>query len=418
MSIPRTRQRPTAEVERGSYTLKHGGNVSNVYQGAANVWNPQVTHDHLTIGWPYRKSDNPFDSTRWHYSPIRCNGYARQLGGYIEHIWDNSSCTAPSHWGGPPTLRSLPAYAQSCLERIVPYKPVIDVPVEVVEGVRDLISGLSVLRGLASIARKSRRTNETSASDGNYAYRFLNGMRQAYVTPSNVAGSYISYHFTIGTTLRLIQDIFSLQEQIMRRALRLKRLSNRKSIRFSEKEIFETWEWRQNVGARQFTYRDLPHYGRKRDRMWAEGKLQLDQTSLTHIDRLTKSIPYAYKDGLGLRQVGLDSLWEVVPFSWLIDYFIDVQSFLTTLRGFGSYGLTSFCAMNEVYQWKWTEDVNFTWNGSLSFSAGSQVYQSKRRFVRAVLMPGIHLEPLLTPHQQTIIASLAGSRSFGRRWTW
>lgn len=411
----RTRQRPTAEAARGSRTTYRTTSTS-VYEGSLNQWVPKLTHDHLTVGWPHNKKDNPFHSTTRHYRPIRCSG--GRTTGFVQYDWTNWACNLTSHWGSRivPTETNLSVYAQQCLESIQPFKPVIDVPVEVIEGIRDIRNILDALSAGLRMTQKALRTSTTVASDGKFHYRFLNGLREMIVTPSNVAGSYIWYHFTVGTTLRLIEDLMNLQESIMSRSLRLKRLSGRKKIRFQKDYPHHYEEWNQNVSNGVYTV-SIPHFVRGRRRTWAEGTLYLSDHSRSYIDRLSKSPPFAYKEALGLRYFGLDSLWEVIPFSWLIDYFVDVQSFLTTLYGAGHYGLYSLCVMDRSSRVCYTKTANFTWSGNVqTFHAGSGFCEVKRRAVHGVVMPGLHLEPLLTNHQKTIIASLVGSAGFGRRW--
>jgi hypothetical protein len=105
--------------------------------------------------------------------------------------------------------------------------------------------------------------------------------------------------------------------------------------------------------------------------------------------------------GLNLRP---SQLWNAIPWSWLIDYFIDIGGYMQAWEGVLTTRLDQFCLMShterrfELYKWPASKTVTDT---------GLNFRETKYREVHDTAVPALRMKPFLTASQQGILTSLA-----------
>jgi hypothetical protein len=102
------------------------------------------------------------------------------------------------------------------------------------------------------------------------------------------------------------------------------------------------------------------------------------------------------------------STWNALPWSWLIDYFVNIGTFLEAASGGIPFTLTDACIMSLSQM-----DVKYIRNSSGwgRESPGSATSTEKRRQPIAILSPKYAIEPLLTSGQKLNLTALAIARS-------
>lgn len=113
----------------------------------------------------------------------------------------------------------------------------------------------------------------------------------------------------------------------------------------------------------------------------------------------------AKKAVLGLT-VDFSTLWEAVPFSWLVDWGYNVGDFLKAKRNIIPANLSSCTLMTHT---RTQIDIPGFVSGATTSGAGSILHESKRRFPVSFVVPGAHF-PFLSGNQMGILASLAVTR--------
>lgn len=105
------------------------------------------------------------------------------------------------------------------------------------------------------------------------------------------------------------------------------------------------------------------------------------------------------------------TIWNAVPWSFLIDYFIDVNSFLNAIDGFIPHIVLNMCVMAKGTRRRQISPG--TPNNGVSVTGGYAETITKRRSVVASPTPLIALRPFLTDKMVANMASLAAAAAFG-----
>lgn len=145
----------------------------------------------------------------------------------------------------------------------------------------------------------------------------------------------------------------------------------------------------------------------KQTRVWVDTAWS-PRPAVTALDSWLRSLP----DWVGTLGAlpNAANLWELVPFSWLVDYFTNAGTILSNLSygGVNGMGLDYAYAMAEMTertQWSWTG----SYRGYPTHTTMSRVAVTRQR-VRATPF-GFGLRPEdLTPSQLAILAALGISR--------
>jgi hypothetical protein len=126
--------------------------------------------------------------------------------------------------------------------------------------------------------------------------------------------------------------------------------------------------------------------------------------------RLLQDIPSAdldtavFRSVLGLR-LSAASLWEALPWSWLVDYFINVGDYLDASRGGIKYGVTHQNLMcHQTIHGYYADD---TIAEGFYTSWGPYIASYKGRRQPSLVTPYFAFRPIFTDGMKSILGALA-----------
>jgi len=106
------------------------------------------------------------------------------------------------------------------------------------------------------------------------------------------------------------------------------------------------------------------------------------------------------------QSVDITSAWEAIPFSWFIDYMVNVGDFLKTSRNEIPVLAENMCIMYQLSSYAVWHNVTCNWE--LSGTNGQSSRISKDRYVSANPSPSLTANlAVLSPGQWSILGSLA-----------
>lgn len=422
----RNRQRPSANIAAGKVTTYNGsGGVITTAGGYPRTYTPEVCTDHLTPGWPRFQTDHPLFIKKVTTVPPRLSGTAKLMVGasvlqrlvYEDYAFQYT--WLPAEILGP----DLGFYYTEALAKVNPNVPIVDIPAEVLDTVANLPS---FTRGIAEYLSALR-----SRVQYKQYVKAVYGPKQPYnrtdlyepinvSVPSVLSGGYVTWSFAIAPLIGTIKKLMELDQSIADRASQLKKYASEGISMQLEDSSYTlrsnvnlVGDGRQHPAKRETTYST---------RVWLEASFSYsgdpipEGLTVAERTRLKRAIATGK---LGV--MGVDTIWEMIPFSWLIDYFANVGSYLSALRGNATYALTGANIMRtttlkskvayvgpspfSAVSWK-TENMEYT--------DGSHTVVIKERAQGG--LPNWYLRKgWLTPHQVGILTSIGAAMAFARR---
>lgn len=107
---------------------------------------------------------------------------------------------------------------------------------------------------------------------------------------------------------------------------------------------------------------------------------------------------------LGLN-VSAGTLWEAMPWSWLIDYFVNIGDILDANRGAIPFQMSN---MNIMAHSIVTDQLTgFKNAGDITCTGGLLQTETKSRYVSPIPVPRVAYRPFFTTHMTAIVGSLA-----------
>jgi hypothetical protein len=240
----------------------------------------------------------------------------------------------------------------------------------------------------------------------------LNGLGSA---ADYAAGPILQWKFGWQPLINDLQTLLNWSEEVDKRLKSLYRAGKQRRIKRKlstiqassfvyEKAITVTYSHYVRVLRREAT----------NQRAWFTCRL----TPTATFPSLEKKFIDKFKSIYSLSQVP-STVWNSLPWTWLIDYFTDIGSFISANQGVLPYEPTW---LNVMYSGddSITEDYKLTLKGpkygsSMSMSPLSMRTISKQRRVYYRPRPMIYLDPIITKGQRAIIASLLTARFLGSR---
>jgi len=328
---------------------------------------------------------------RYQVDPLRISG-TYDLGTYREE-WDNYNPLNRSQYAYCNTVTPIDNgyWVTKALANLNPNKPEVDLPVflfELREFPRMLMQAGRVLQSASRLA-----TN-----------RSLPGISKGGINRTDVAGSYLAYSFGWAPLVSDLLKLLKLEEAVSRRVNYLKRGTNgggkvKRSLgtvdipRSGGPYVVAPWLSAPLVFEGAYTVTET-------QKVWYVANMQL-------LDDLPKDNPemrrVARKAALGLN-LSAATLWEAMPWSWLIDYFVNIGDILEANRGgirFRAYDLNLMCTRRVV------NELSGSTKKGLTFSGGRLTTVAKSRSVHPIPLPRLAFRPFWTPHMIGIVASLA-----------
>nr|UJQ85149.1 MAG: hypothetical protein 1 [Leviviridae sp.] len=347
------------------------------YTGATS-WQ-EVQDSYGPRPWPIRS----FVSTRRYSEPLVVNG---DYNGTYKEIWEEYKPPNRANYAYCPTITPInwDYWRTKALANINPNKPEVDIPVFIAE-LRDLPRMLA------------------------QAVRLLRGR----ATKADLAGSYVAYSFGWAPLISDIGKMLKLQALIAKRVQYLKKAASKKGNRVKRQLGTNTID--RPGYSYQLSWLNSPPSIKGRatvtevQKVWFTAQLQL-------IGQLPANNA-AYQAAASAAVIGsrfsVSTLWEAMPWSWLMDYFVNIGDILEAGRGGIPYHVSNMCIMAEsivhdrVGEWSHTSGLQCT--------GGSLTTHVKQRSVSYQPMPMLSMRPFFTKHMAGILASIAASRSLGGR---
>lgn len=239
-------------------------------------------------------------------------------------------------------------------------------------------------------------------------------------TPKDLGGDYITYMFGWAPFVSDMKKFLDLYRNFDKRVADLRRLNGQwikrtGSVAGKEEQIGSVW-----TDPSGYWFHPLYHsgalipgsYGSSgvtmySERIWFSGRFRY---YLPPSDMIGKPSPDLMRRMAGLTLTP-QVVWELIPWSWFIDYFLHVEDLLANLDN----GVVSECAAQYAYLMN-TSQVSSVQQSFASFKNGGSITGSASRIsvtkTRVPASPfGFGLSGDLTPGQLGILAGLGLARS-------
>jgi hypothetical protein len=204
-------------------------------------------------------------------------------------------------------------------------------------------------------------------------------------SPEGVAGGYLAYQFGWAPLLSDLRNLLEFADLFERQMSYINSINNTRrtdrTIHTSVQIVPGSLHNEEGVQYRLFTKHE--------HRVWYSVRWKLPDP-LTWESEMSKLT--SVRNLLGLRGVSAATIWNAIPFSWLIDYFINIGNFLDSVRG--SYGLkaASMCLM----QMKYAKDYPVVESSLAPFTPFERRTTLKTREVTVNPLPTIWRRPIIT----------------------
>lgn len=399
-SLTRQRSRPYGPGPHiGSLTQTirsaSGTSVAQNVQYSGSGWSRGIEYcdDAITISGPYE--DHSFTLVKRSMKTAQINGSYTDLTPWGDSWeWTFNGYCSDERLGNTMYLNGLPLrdfnpnyWATKALAGVNPNVPTVDLPLFLFE----LKDFPRMLRDLGRVLQKQ-------------------------VKASDVPGGYLAYQFGWKPLISDALSLLNLQQDISRRMNVLSQTNSGRGVaRTLSRETSEVSQpsfmtLRTALDGRALT---VAHTYSTQRRVWYKGKLTMPPEAKDELSRLLGTPGWNRTSFLlGFSSMSASSIWEAIPWSWLVDYFINVGDVLEAGRGSLPFNLSS---VNIMVHDTYTETTQVVRNDlGLDFIPHKGVVESKRRYVIANATPRLTLEPGLTEHQTSILAALLTASALRR----
>lgn len=354
----------------------HGGSITDKYNGNFVAFDGGISHWQSKQSWsspgpPYVDPNNVTLTTR-SAKPARVSGDG------VRYVFDDYAIggyTTDGVWYPTPNWVEL---TNEALARTNPAKPIVDLPLFLFE-LRELP------RALRDLGRQ------------------LDGAAR-----SDPGGTYLSYQFGWAPLFSDLRTLLSLVKETEKRIKSLKEDARHQR----SKGGLPGRSWTVSDKTYRWSYGGSGMYVRYRrtyeETNWYSTAYYVDPSDLPS---LTDSGYERMQWALGLK-VSASTVWNAIPWSWLIDYFSTIGSFMEANRGNIPWKAHNMCIMS-----KGTETLDISKKSSYGFlsppslSGGNVTFTAKRRKVIAHPTARIHFSPFLSNGQKANLLALASSRN-------
>lgn len=353
-----------------------------VIQGSDGVCVYETMSD--TTG-PKPYIDHPLVLTRYEVTPFIQNGTA-VVSSTRHTVYDNYNQPSRAEYSfcPTPTVVDWVYYKTKALANMNPNKPDVDVPVFIFE-----------LKDLPEMLHQAGRILQKGAK------------------ASDAAGAYVSYSFGWAPLISDTRKLVNFSSSVNNKLKYLLKTSAKGGARISRKlDDTKTTLSTSSFNGSTPAFSAIPSFEGSRiieehRKVWAVANVatfptpnEIDHPNLT-----------AARAAFGLN-LSAASLWEAIPWSWLIDYLGNVGDFLDANRGFIPSTITK---MNLMCTQVVTDRLSGRSRWGITFNDDHEMVTiRKSRNVSSVPTPSLAFRPWFTPHMAGILASLATSKAFKR----
>lgn len=440
MHMTRTRTRPKKVYAPAGYKYVYNGRTTSYTEPGYTV-EGDLCQDNLSPGFPNFLRDNDLLMNQLWHSPARLDGNLKKTSGSGTYVYDDTLFRET--WiigkkGSPENMSYWQAMAMSSMD---PLKPVVNMPVELIELLTELpLILVSFLRSLRrpviwDVKRPWLSSDSPSyfTNDGvtrknpfswswhtTYTPSFGAMLRRAFrerYGVSAAAGSYVMGSFAILPLMGLIHKLVNFDELMQKRMRELEALENRKIHR-----VLDDQQSPGGTTTSTGTWLNVPYTQSVLESVSKKVWFTADWYWMNKPDFLggkpggVDKFNQAYKYMLGVDRVRLEDLWEVIPFSWLIDYFTNLGSVIGAWGGtarFQARNLNVMCRKSYGYT------CTLAYKGDAvskpSFQTGTYKSVWKQRLAGGEIPALAFSERLLSSHQLAILTSILGSVIFSVR---
>jgi hypothetical protein len=131
---------------------------------------------------------------------------------------------------------------------------------------------------------------------------------------------------------------------------------------------------------------------------------------ITPLIKINKALERTLSNPLNLHTLSISAIWNLIPWSFLIDYFSNVGDYINLQTNIMPYNVDSVCLMCETQQ----EMVSTSYNldTGITSKPGKVVITEKRRWCYQNPQPLLSISPFLTGRQIANVLALmvSGSR--------
>lgn len=240
---------------------------------------------------------------------------------------------------------------------------------------------------------------------------FLRRRRRGPYTPGDTASRYLEYSFGWRPLMNDLRSLIDLQQSINDRLNLLKSISEHARFRRTLASYSNNGDFRTGFG-----YSDIQMDVRwsENHNAWATGRyVPRDRERIKQLTDRFSDAQHDYAKSLALNySLSPGFIWNAIPWTWLIDYFVNVGDFIESVSGILYTDLTDVCLMRHHR----SEETSSPYSvpQGLSVTGHRYVKDLKTRVVIGTARPGISWDPVLSGSQSAILASLATARFFSR----
>lgn len=364
--------------------------IDQVYPGGQDQCN-----DEVSTSLPY--PDHPLDLSKIKVRPGRFNGtylypasppfsgnqYQITMSDhYVQRIGDYRSA-------GVPNLPSInwTLLMTSAIANVNPNRPALDLPLFLFE----LKDFPRMLRDLGRVLQKK-------------------------VRPSDVPGGHLAYSFGWAPLLRDLRSLLDLESSLRRHLNNLRSVRNGKRIRRSlgtlDKSRVRTTTKSPITSNGSYTLWVDCLYDLKQESWFTAHIVTPDAAAIDALLADDRSGQIRHLLGLRPSQIGAATLWDMIPWSWLIDYFANVGSFLEARRGSIPFRLERLNIMTHQKITEYSEVNPSSSSIYRKLSYVSHKFEKEYKGRRFYIAPTARLtfKAGLTNGQKSILASLVTAR--------
>lgn len=361
--VLRVRSRST-DRSMGTCTRLSGSQAGTIVNDGMPISGSERVEDHVSPG-----DCHDFFLRRTHYE----GGIINTVGPDTIRTFSGYMTAGMSNFQMPnsfPGQKPNGTYASEAAARTNPSRPYVDVPVSVFE--------------LGDLTHLLKDTGSNLIKRG--------------------AGKYLEYKFLWEPLVSDLVKLTRFHEQVARRVKEIEKLASarglRRTVEMDRLSYTYSKSWKQNSNELNTPYLDIDTVSQRIIKIHLRWK---SNTDLSKMPR-SEAVRLAKKSVLGLT-ADLSTLWELLPWSWLIDWGWNVGSFLKAHRNIIPATLDECLIIQHTTS---RADTPSRTLGNHHISAGFWEQEVKERRGTTAI-PVAHF-PFLTGSQMGIVSALAITR--------
>lgn len=356
----------------------------NGYSGYAS----NKTMSDITDSQPY--PDHNLTAIHKYCDPLTLNGWA-----YTSPYWKNYIDYSPQNrasylYGPDPNIVDWGYWRTKALANVNPRKTMVDVPLFLFE-LRDFPRMLKNIGDILAAGKQAKKLITSGTS------------RAEKGRPSKVkliADTHLAQSFGWAPLFGDLISLLGLADEFERRIALINEAKSgaRISRKIGGTSSQSTWVY--SLVSAQL---ELNYVTTRELKVWYTAKLNLTSEYPTSSIEIQKRVT---RDLLGLN-ISASKIWNAIPWTWLIDYFVNIGDFLEANKGNLSFSVSDLNVMAQ----ETIDDIPSHKSGNVSWSGGKFTTVSKQRSVVTNPNASVHRKPFLTNRHIGILSALVVART-------